>query len=92
MATAVTMGTVAIPEKKRYQYNPRLATGCVAAGGTLGVLILAVVLIIYLFLGCLMPAIPMLILTVPIFFPVIMAMQYDPIWFGVIMVLMFEMA
>ena len=34
----------------------------------------------------------MLILTVPIFFPVVMAMGYDPIWFGVIMVLMFEMA
>ena len=39
-----------------------------------------------------MPAIPMLILTVPIFFPVVMTMGYDPIWFGVIMVLMFEMA
>lgn len=54
--------------------------------------ILTAILIIYLFLGCLMPAIPMLILTVPIFFPVVMAMGYDPIWFGVIMVLMFEMA
>ena len=56
------------------------------------ILILTAILIIYLFLGCLMPAIPMLILTVPIFFPVVMAMGYDPIWFGVIMVLMFEMA
>jgi C4-dicarboxylate transporter DctM subunit len=34
----------------------------------------------------------MLILTVPIFYPVVMAMGFDPIWFGVIMVLMFEMA
>ena len=56
------------------------------------VLILTAILVIYLFLGCLMPAIPMLILTVPIFFPVVMAMGYNPIWFGVIMVLMFEMA
>jgi tripartite ATP-independent transporter DctM subunit len=54
--------------------------------------ILTAILIIYLFLGCLMPAIPMLILTVPIFFPVVITMGYDPIWFGVIMVLMFEMA
>lgn len=54
--------------------------------------ILLAILIIYLFLGCLMPAIPMLILTVPIFYPVVMAMGYDPIWFGVLMVLMFEMA
>lgn len=56
------------------------------------ILILTAILIIYLLLGCLMPAIPMLILTVPIFFPAVMAMGYDPIWFGVIMVLMFEMA
>ncbi len=54
--------------------------------------ILIAILIIYLFLGCIMPAIPMLLLTVPIFYPVILTMGYDPIWFGVIMVLMFEMA
>jgi C4-dicarboxylate transporter DctM subunit len=54
--------------------------------------VLIAILIIYLFLGCIVPAIPMLILTVPIFYPVITAMGYDPIWFGVIMVLMFEMA
>jgi TRAP-type C4-dicarboxylate transport system permease small subunit len=39
MATAVTMGTVALPEMRRYRYDSGLATGSVAAGGTLGVLI-----------------------------------------------------
>jgi C4-dicarboxylate transporter DctM subunit len=39
IATAVTMGTVAIPEMKSYNYDDSLATGCVAAGGTLGILI-----------------------------------------------------
>jgi len=39
VATAATMGTVALPEMKRYNYHPRLATGSVAAGGTLGFLI-----------------------------------------------------
>lgn len=39
VATAATMGTVALPEMKRYNYDDRLATGCVAAGGTLGFLI-----------------------------------------------------
>jgi len=33
------MGRVALPEMKRYNYHPRLATGCIAAGGTLGILI-----------------------------------------------------
>jgi len=39
VATAVTMGRVALPEMKKAGYRDTLATGCVAAGGTLGVLI-----------------------------------------------------
>ncbi len=39
VATAATMGTVALPEMKRYKYDPALATGAVAAGGTIGILI-----------------------------------------------------
>jgi C4-dicarboxylate transporter DctM subunit len=38
-ATAATMGVVALPEMKRYGYDPALATGSVAAGGTIGILI-----------------------------------------------------
>jgi C4-dicarboxylate transporter, DctM subunit len=48
LATAATMGTVALPEMKRYRYDPGLATGCVAAGGTLGILIPpSIVMVIY---------------------------------------------
>ena len=39
VATAATMGTVALPEMKKYKYAQSLATGTVAAGGTLGILI-----------------------------------------------------
>jgi tripartite ATP-independent transporter DctM subunit len=39
VASAVTMGKVCLPEMERYKYNPRLATGVIAAGGTLGILI-----------------------------------------------------
>lgn len=47
-ATASTMGQVALPELRRYRYSPSLATGTVAAGGTLGILIPpSVVLIVY---------------------------------------------
>ena len=48
LATAATMGQVALPELRRYNYSPALATGALAAGGTLGVLIPpSVVLVIY---------------------------------------------
>lgn len=47
-ATAATMGKVALPEMKRYNYNDTLATGTVAAAGTLGILIPpSTVLIVY---------------------------------------------
>ena len=48
LATASTMGRVALPELRRYNYEPSLATGVLAAGGVLGILIPpSVVLIIY---------------------------------------------
>ena len=48
LATASTMGRVALPELKRYRYSDALATGSLAAGGVLGILIPpSVVLIIY---------------------------------------------
>ncbi|OGO20112.1 MAG: C4-dicarboxylate ABC transporter permease [Chloroflexi bacterium RBG_16_50_9] len=48
LATAATMGTVALPEMKRYKYDDRLATGAVAAGGTIGILIPpSIILILY---------------------------------------------
>ena len=48
LATASTMGRVALPELKRYNYSGALATGSLAAGGVLGILIPpSVVLIIY---------------------------------------------
>lgn len=47
-ATAATMATVALPEMKRYGYKDSLATACVAAGGTLGILIPpSVILVLY---------------------------------------------
>jgi len=48
VASAVTMGRVCLPEMRRYQYDPRLATGVIAAGGTLGILIPpSTVLVVY---------------------------------------------
>ncbi len=39
LASAVTMGRVSLPEMQRYNYSDKLATGSIAAGGTLGILI-----------------------------------------------------
>ena len=48
IAAAATMGKVSLPEMERYKYDPGLATGSIAAGGTLGILIPpSTVLIVY---------------------------------------------
>jgi TRAP-type C4-dicarboxylate transport system permease large subunit len=48
-------------------------------------------MVMYLVLGCLMDAMAMIILTVPIIFPVIAHLGFDPIWFGVIIVMTVEL-
>lgn len=52
LATAATMAQVALPELRRYGYSPALATGTLAAGGTLGILIPpSIILVIYAILA-----------------------------------------
>jgi tripartite ATP-independent transporter DctM subunit len=53
--------------------------------------VLALIMLMYLVLGCLMDALAMIILTIPIIFPVITALGFDPIWFGVIIVMTVEL-
>jgi len=55
-------------------------------------LIMAVILLIYLVLGCFIDALALILLTIPIFYPVVVTvLGYDPIWFGVIIVLVVAM-
>jgi C4-dicarboxylate transporter, DctM subunit len=53
--------------------------------------VLTLIMLMYLVLGCLMDALAMVILTVPIIFPVIKELGFDPIWFGVIIVMTVEL-
>lgn len=52
---------------------------------------LIVILLIYMVLGCFLEGFAMLVLTLPIFFPIILELGIDPIWFGVLVVLTLEM-
>ena len=52
--------------------------------------ILAIILIGYLILGCFLDATSMMVLTLPVIFPTILKLGFNPIWFGVISVLMME--
>jgi tripartite ATP-independent transporter DctM subunit len=53
--------------------------------------VLALIMIMYLVLGCILDAMAMIILTIPIIFPAMMSLGFDPIWFGVIIVMTVEL-
>ncbi len=54
-------------------------------------MIIGIIITIYFFGGCFMDSLGLIMLTIPIFFPIITNLGYDPIWFGVIIVLVTEM-
>ena len=90
VATAATVGTVAIPQARRYGYNENLFLGTLAAGGTLGILIPpSINMIIYAVLTntsvpklYLAGIIPGIILTLLFMIVVLVACWYRPAWGG----------
>ncbi len=53
--------------------------------------ILLVIIGMYFILGCLLDSLAMILLTIPIVFPIIQALGYDPVWFGIIIVMVVEL-
>ena len=49
--------------------------------------VISMIILIYLIMGCFIDAMAMILLTIPAFYPVVTALGYDPIWFGVIIVM-----
>jgi len=56
------------------------------------IVIIIAILIIYIILGCILESISMILLTVPVFFPLVSSLGYDPIWFGIIVVCVTEIS
>ena len=54
-------------------------------------LVIVGIIIIYAVMGCFMDALPMITLTAPIFLPVILSLGFDPIWFGILCVIVMEL-
>jgi tripartite ATP-independent transporter DctM subunit len=55
-------------------------------------LILLAIYLLYLFLGCFIDTVSMVVLTIPVVYPIVLRLGYDPIWFGVALVMLVEMA
>ena len=55
------------------------------------IIVLAMVVMVYFIGGCFMDSLALVMLTVPIFFPLVQQLGYDPVWFGIIIVMVTEM-
>ena len=55
-------------------------------------LVIVAILAIYVVLGCVFESLSMILLTVPIFFPLVRDLGYDPIWFGIVVVVVTEIS
>jgi C4-dicarboxylate transporter, DctM subunit len=54
--------------------------------------VLLMILAVYIVLGCVFESLSMLLLTVPIFFPLVVSLGFDPVWFGIIVVVVTEIS
>jgi tripartite ATP-independent transporter DctM subunit len=54
-------------------------------------MVMSIICIIYIILGCLMEGMAIMVLTLPVVFPLVLQMGFDPIWFGVMVTLFIEM-
>jgi tripartite ATP-independent transporter DctM subunit len=54
--------------------------------------VMLLILVVYIALGCIFESLSMLLLTVPIFFPLVTGLGYDPVWFGIVVVVVTEIS
>lgn len=67
---------------------PVIIAKWVAASNIAPAMVIAIMCLVYIFLGCLMDTLSMILLTLPIFAPIVVALGYDLVWFGILVVLM----
>jgi tripartite ATP-independent transporter DctM subunit len=97
--SVVTTATVMLILISAHMISPFLALSHIPAAvgefinslGLSATVVLILILVIYLVLGCFLEGFAMLVLTLPVFFPIILQMGIDPIWFGVLTVMTLEM-
>jgi tripartite ATP-independent transporter DctM subunit len=69
----------------------RALTAWVVGMGLSRWLLFAIIVLLYIFLGCIIDGVSMMVLTIPILYPIVIAAGFDPIWFGIVLVIMIEL-
>lgn len=71
---------------------PEALSSFVLSAGVSPYVVIMLILLVYVALGCVFESLSMLLLTVPIFFPVVTSLGFDPVWFGIVVVVVTEIS
>lgn len=91
MILTIVVGTMIFNRFLTLSEVPAWLAATVEGLGVSSTLVMAAILVVYMLLGCVFDTVAVVMLTVPILFPVIMTLGYDPIWFGVALAITTEM-
>ncbi len=88
--TLVLLGALILSQAVALTGLPRELVKLVAEAGLSAPLVLTLVFALYLVLGCFFGPVEMLLITLPFVFPLVTGLGYDPVWFGIALVIVIE--
>ena len=88
---AILIGALLFSQLMNFGGLPRALQTFVTGFGVEPLLVIAMICLLYIGLGTFFEEMSMILLTVPIFFPLVVSLGYDPIWFGIVIVMVVEL-
>jgi tripartite ATP-independent transporter DctM subunit len=92
MMFAVLIGALLFSNFVNVAGLPQAMTDFVLGQGLPPLGVIALILSVYLVLGCVLESLSMVLLTVPVFFPIVQQLGFDPVWFGILVVMVIEIS
>ncbi len=92
MLFAIVIGASMFANFLNYTAMPGALKDFVTAFGVHPMLVIVAICFVYVILGTAMESLSMMLLTVPIFFPLVTSLGFDPVWFGIIVVCVIEIS
>jgi tripartite ATP-independent transporter DctM subunit len=87
---AIFLGALVFSDMIGFSGLPDQVVDWLTGSGIPPLAVILVMVLIYLVMGCFLESLSMILITIPVFFPVVVSLGYDPIWFGIIVVVAVE--
>jgi len=92
MISLIIAGAVFLSVVLGFLGIPRMAAEWITQFHLEPIMLIAILLVFYILLGCVLEGLSMMVMTLPVTLPLVLAAGFDPVWFGIFMVLVIELA